>query len=147
MKSIYLAAPWIHRDAARLAAEQLRAAGHKVTSNWLEHPDLLIGDDWELAAEWYPQLQQQAVEDITDILSSDVVLLLALAKSEGKATELGVAYANGMPIILVGERKHNIFYFLPDIYRVDSVQDAIDKLAQVEEIEASQVEDEGRYVN
>jgi nucleoside 2-deoxyribosyltransferase len=125
---VYIAAPWVNKADALIAQEKFEAAGIGVTSHWIKyHSDAVLGnpkDDQELVS--------QAVEDVEDIIKSDVFVILNLGKSEGKATELGIAYALGMPIILVGNRDINIFYYLPHVYRTDSVEKAIEGILEAE---------------
>lgn len=122
--SVYIASPWVRKDEARSAKDKFEAAGYKVTSHWIDHhSDAELGDP---AAE--QELQEQAMEDVEDIVKSDVFIILNLEKSEGKATELGFAYTLGKLIILVGKRERNIFYYLPEIYQCDSVEEAIEGL-------------------
>lgn len=135
MTKIYIAAPWVNRADALVAQEQFEAAGFEVTSHWIRmHSDL----DYDTLpqSELAQEFSAQAVEDIEDIRKSDVFVILNLCKSEGKATELGVAYTLGLPIILVGECSRNIFYRLPGIFQAESVEAAIDGIrANVETVQ------------
>jgi nucleoside 2-deoxyribosyltransferase len=113
---IYVAGPWKHRDKARIAADQLTLAGHTVISRWLrEHEDSIH----------HVALQREAMHDVQDLEQCSAVVYLNIEKSEGKATELGMALALGKLVILVGERENNVFLHLPQIQRVDTVQEAI----------------------
>jgi nucleoside 2-deoxyribosyltransferase len=109
---VYLAAPWIHRAEARQAREKLTAAGYDVNSRWLDVDETTTSPEVE------------AVNDMTDILSSDALVVLNLAKSEGKACETGMAIVAGMPVISVGDG-HNIFLKLPTVRRVETLHEAI----------------------
>ena len=118
---VYIAAPWVHKAEALAAKEKFEAAGIEVTAHWIKyHSDAALGDP-----QFDEELQEQAVQDVEDIVQSDVFVILNLDKSEGKATELGFAYGLGIPTILVGPRTRNIFYYLPSIFRTDTVEDAI----------------------
>lgn len=122
--SIYLAAPWVRREDAREALIKFEEAGLEVTARWINvHPDTPLEGINDRA-----ELVRQASEDLADIMRSDVFVILNLELSEGKATELGVAYALGVPVLLVGERSRNIFYHLPGVHRVDSVEEAIEAI-------------------
>lgn len=70
----------------------------------------------------------QAREDIADVRRADVLVVLNLQKSEGKAVETGIAIAAGIPIVSVGDRS-NIFQSLG--YEVDTVDDALVVLASM----------------
>ena len=112
---VYVAAPWVRRNEAREAAYQLIEAGHVVTCRWLT---VHGGDDRP------ERLRQEADNDLSDLLNSDIMLLLNLEKSEGKAVETGFAIATGMDIIAVGQPS-NVFHYLPEVIWVDSVDEAI----------------------
>lgn len=113
---VYLAAPWIYKSSALIAQNAFEQAGFEVTSHWIKyHPDTV--NDGILSA--------QAMADLSDVRRAQIFVLLNYTKSEGKATELGFAYALERPLILVGPRDGNIFYHLPAIVRVMTVHDAI----------------------
>lgn len=118
-RTIYLAAPWAHKAEARIARMALQDAGHTVTSDWIDqHDDTANPVD----------LAEQAIHDFHQVRKADILVILNLAKSEGKATELGVALASGKPVFLVGPRTINIFYHMPAVHQVDTVQEVIDAL-------------------
>jgi nucleoside 2-deoxyribosyltransferase len=119
---IYIAAPSANRAEAARAAQAFTAAGFKVVSRWTsEHK---VGLKFEDPAS-FAALQQEAIDDIRDIVLADVFVILNLQMSEGKATELGIAYMLGKPVILVGKRRINVFYFLPYVTEVETVDEAI----------------------
>ncbi len=109
---VYLAAPWIHRPDARDAREQLVAAGYPVNARWLDVDETVTS----------PAVEAQ--NDIDDLLESDVLVLLNLATSEGKACETGMALIANIPIIAVGGGA-NVFLNLPIVHRVETLNDAI----------------------
>lgn len=105
---IYVAAPWIHKETARAARDVLVEGGFEVTSRWLDiHTDVQENDPKK--ADY---LAEQAIHDVTDVNNADILILLNISKSEGKAVETGLALAWNKPVILVGERT-NIFHWLP----------------------------------
>ena len=117
---IYLAAPWINKVEALAAQQAFEDAGYRTTSRWITaHSD----EDTNLT--------EQAVQDLEDILQADILVILNLDKSEGKATEMGFALGMGMPVILIGDTSRNIFYHLPQIVRVDNVEEAIGAVPEV----------------
>lgn len=111
---IYIAAPWKHKEEARNVAAFLEDQGHVIVSRWLtQHEDTTD-----------PQkLQDEAIHDLEDVQACQVFILLNLCASEGKATELGMAYILNKPIILVGPKTGNIFYNLPGIYALTDIED------------------------
>ena len=121
-KSVYIAAPWKHKPDALIAQGLFEEAGWTVTSHWIKyHSDAQPGNEKD-----FGELRIQAHADLDAVKTASLFVILNLLKSEGKATELGYAYALGKPIILVGERERNIFYYLDSIHQVDTIQKAIE---------------------
>jgi nucleoside 2-deoxyribosyltransferase len=115
---IYLAGPWKHRTTAKDVAQQLRDAGHKITSRW--------HDIWALLEESHDPLvmEQEADCDLSDVESADIVVVLNIEKSEGKAVEQGFALGLGIPIVVIGAHS-NVFHWLPEVTVVKDLEDAI----------------------
>ena len=113
---IYLAAPWARKETACEVARYLETSGFTIASRWLrEHKDSTI----------HEELQEEALNDLIDIETSEALVLLNLEKSEGKATELGYAYKCQIPCIVVGPSTGNVFYHLPGVRVVDTIEQAI----------------------
>jgi len=126
---VYIAAPWVRRPEAIAVGEQFKAAGHELTSRWFTH-DAQGSDPQDssgLSAPNQDSIRQQAVEDIEDVRKADVLVVLNLQKSEGKAVETGIAIANYIPVISIGTRS-NIFQALG--FEVETVEEALDLLQQ-----------------
>jgi len=79
------------------------------------------------------KLRGHAQDDFRGAASAEALILLSSAKSEGKATEQGIALAKGIPIIAVGKRGEfsNIFHYLHNYRWVASVEEAIDELGRI----------------
>ena len=122
---IYVAAPWKRKDEAREAKCILEKEGFIVTSRWID----LHGDVDKMDPSTRAYIEEQSIHDVEDVYDADVLVLLNLEKSEGKACETGMALAEGIPVILVGERT-NIFHWLPVIVQVDNLQGAISQLKE-----------------
>lgn len=126
---VYIAAPWINKADALVAKLQFETAGIEITSRWItretsqEISDRYNAGECNEADERH--LIDEAINDVEDVVASDVFVILNLNKSEGKATEFGMAYSLGIPTILVGTRTRNIFYYLPNVFRADTVEQAI----------------------
>ena len=124
MIRVYIAAPYGCKPDALVAQRQFEAAGFEVSSRWIttqedvEYSDLADPAHMEMFA-------QHAIDDVRDVQASDVFVILNLALSEGKATEFGIAYMLGIPVIVVGACSRNLFYRLPGVYQADSVDEAI----------------------
>ena len=119
MLKIYLAAPWTDKIIAQNAAEKFREAGFEITSQWLTSEDT---DDPEA-------LKAHALRDISDLLSSNMLVLLNTQErgyeTSGQAVETGIAIAWLKPIIMVGDPT-NVFHYL-NIPKVATVEEAIEE--------------------
>jgi len=126
---IYVAAPWVRRPEAIVIGEQFKAAGHELTSRWFYHES--DGDPMDSSGlTCSPEsTREQALEDITDVMRADALVVLNLQKSEGKAVETGIAIAVGIPVISVGTRS-NIFQSLGS--EVETVEEALHVLARIQ---------------
>ena len=121
---MYVAAPWLHKADALVAQTQFEAAGFEVVSHWIQYH----GDGANDA-----ELQAQAVEDYAEIVAkTNAFVILNLALSEGKAFEFGVAYRQKLPCVVVGSRERNIFYHLPGVLQVETVEEAITVLRRIQ---------------
>lgn len=116
---IYLAAPWKHRETARQVRDAIQATGFLVISRWLDI-------DEKTAVQ-----KEEAANDLQDIIDSDCMIVLNLEKSEGKAFEQGYAHGLGVPIIVVGQQRLNVFQHLDEITLVETPADAIDKVKEL----------------
>lgn len=125
---VYVAAPWVRRPEAIDFGKRLVAAGHELTCHWFTHET--DGDPTDSTGITCNPISiiQQAVEDINDVRRADVLIVLNLQKSEGKAVETGVALANKIPVISVGPRS-NIFQALG--FEVESQDDALALLTKL----------------
>lgn len=133
--TIYLAAPWKHKQDAKAAREQFERAGITVRARWIDFesptPATKPADD---AGTEYPRnlLALEAGKDLEDIMQADAFVLLNLAMSEGKACETGIALMLGIPIVSVGKGR-NVFLALPHVTQVSSLGDAIRHLTTTEQ--------------
>ena len=121
---VYLAAPWKHRFVAELVAKQLRNAGNVVVSRW--HDEWAHRDDSTVSDD---QFRQEALYDYNDVLRSEIVMVLNIEKSEGKAVEQGIALAEGIPVLVVGD-KTNVFHYLETFTFVKTVNEAVKYLGE-----------------
>ncbi len=111
--SVYIAAPYPEREAARRVMLLLEHCGVTVTSRWLREPDILCDGD--------------ARKDLLDVAAADVLVALnpeawCSSGTGGRHVELGYALACGKAIVLVGERS-NIFHHLDDLVVVPDLVD------------------------
>jgi len=136
MIRIYIAAPWTEKDGkAKEAQTYFEEKGFKVMSSWIGR-DV---EDFDFESDL--EREREAENDLRDLYDSDMLVLINSKLSEGKMFEMAIAYAAGMPIIVVGERTH-VFHCLSEIEVVDSLKRAAEIL-HVRAIEWKR-RDEGR---
>lgn len=125
---IYLAARYSRRHELRGYAQQLRRAGHQVTSRWIytEHADARKND------------AEIALRDYEDLVAANC--LVAFTESPGcggrnrggRHVEFGAALALKMVLIVVGPLE-NVFHSLPQVAWFDAFDDLVPVLAHVQE--------------
>lgn len=128
---VYLAMPWKDREKAPEIAKALETVGHTITWKWWGVSE--VGESEE--ARSVETLREQATNDVRGVLRADVVIVVNSAKSEGKATEQGVAIADRKPILIVGKRgEHsaNVFHYLPNVKFFDTIEQIIEFLAPIQ---------------
>lgn len=123
---VYIAAPWKHKQTAALVRDQLFRAGIGSTSRWIDFPS--DGSVYEHADD---VMTQEAQNNVDDLGASDVMLYLNIDRSEGKATELGIALMYGLPIYVIGGKRNNVFLHLPIITHVDSVEEFLSRIERL----------------
>ncbi len=115
--NIYLAARYSRNAEMRDYRDQIEAAGHKVTSRWIDlHPDV-VGD---FSESFKPDVLNTEPErcaplgqhDLDDIDRADMVLsFTGVGGKGGRHVEFGYGLARGKRMLLVGPREH-IFHSL-----------------------------------
>ena len=115
--AVYLAAPYGARQRVREYAAELRAAGHTVTSSWLDETHE-INAGTQAAATSLPDetVSAHAAQDMEDIDGSDALVLftaksLGVEGGGGRHVETGYALAKGLPVFVVGDPE-NVFHRL-----------------------------------
>ena len=115
---IYMAARYSRRLELLAYAKELRAAGHEVTSRWLNGTHEAADNDTSRWGDF-------AKDDLEDIRRSDVIVLFtetALVPRNSRMVELGIALGLAKRIIIVGPRE-NVFCCLPDVLVYRSWED------------------------
>ena len=132
--NIYVAAPWAHREQAKTAADAFVAAGHTIAEEWWNHRDVGVYPH-SAEGEALAELQRQGIDDLTSLYQADVMVVLQLAISEGKAFEQGVAYNLDKPIIVISPNgdRGNLFHYLPRYRFSTSIEGAIKLLERRKE--------------
>lgn len=96
-----------------------------MVSTWAEMSD---DETYGTVSETSRNYGAEALRDMAQIRDADVMVIYNTDKSEGKATELGVALMLNKPVILVGERKGNVFYHVSSVIQVASTTEAIQRM-------------------
>src|SRR5216683_6722679 len=113
---VYLAHNFAARKYLQGIIELFTSHGHEVTSRW-------ITDDAHLLPE---HAEQSAVHDLEDIEKCGYFILFTDQYSEGsgkgKYVELGYAIRTGKRIILVGQYSGCMFYNLPIMHRISTIE-------------------------
>ena len=125
---VYVAAPWKHRAHARATAQYLRDHGQLIFSRWHDEWGTLA--DESIVTDNDKRLE--AKKDIADVQVSDVLVVLNIELSEGKAVEQGIAIGAGIPVIVVGPRTH-VFQYLDMFTMVASIEEAVAHLMALDE--------------
>ncbi len=103
MARIYLAGSSRELDRCETALAEIRAAGHAITEDWCAVMRS-AGPDAECTID---VLHAAAIDDVRGVREADWFILLAPLEgsSFGAGFELGVAFAEGVASIWVGEPK------------------------------------------
>jgi hypothetical protein len=128
---LYLAAPFVDHALMDERCLIFEDEGHTITHKWwhTEH------EDKRPLEERSDYLREHAFLDFKGVMDCEALVVFHTAKSEGKATEQGIALAMGIPIFAIGERGYkvaaNIFHWLPDYIWCDNINDAIIELGRM----------------
>lgn len=129
---IYLAARYSRNPEMRLCRDALAAAGHIVTSRWIDQ------HEGELEESFTPERLDAEPEfcgrfarvDVDDLVSADIVVSFTGNGGGGKGgrhVEFGIAAALGKRLILVGPRE-NVFHCLPAVEVVQDLESLLSYL-------------------
>jgi len=123
--SVYLASRFARREELRQVARELEACGYEVTSRWLDSYDALAPDELDPDG----RAAALAAMDLEDVRRASICVAFTEDASQvkpgrgGRHTELGIALALGLRVVLVGPREH-VFHCLPDITQFGSWREA-----------------------
>lgn len=117
---IYTAGRYSRREEILEYAKKLSNAGHVVTARWVN------GD------EEGKSLEDIAIMDLDDVKAADMVLVYtdeygSLQKGGGRHTELGLGYAYGKHVWIVGP-KEQVFHSLPGVKQFENTDEVIGAL-------------------
>ena len=116
---IYLAARYSRMEELRGYADELVAAGHVVTSRWING-----GNGIPETADVDMESQRFALEDYRDLSAADTVISwtepprVESTARGGRHVEFGLALAMGKRLLVVGPRE-NLFHTMPNVHQFD----------------------------
>lgn len=129
---VYVASKFENQNAVKKAMHMLRQQGHFVTHDWtVENADGLEGtvrDDY---------LAHCAQKDVDGVQTAEAILLLHQPNMRGAYIELGIALGRGKRVFVVDGLRDDwtripIFYRLPHVIHVASVEDAVEIMTAME---------------
>lgn len=109
-----------NQEEARAVAGILRAAGHTITSRWLE-------EDFSRTSEYTEQDRERIASiDLEDVTLADALVICASPRRVpgGKFVEAGIAMGQGKTVYVLGHRE-NMLLWHPQVKRFDSVENFI----------------------
>lgn len=128
---VYLAGAWSRQAELCGYAHRLKDLGVEVTSRWLGEIPPVDGTNFNKF------LRETALIDVEDVLRADALVRFSdaeemafpLVKSKlasgARMFEMGLAWNNGKPVIVVGGHQ-NVFDFLPNIIHLPDVESLYD---------------------
>ncbi len=135
VERVYIAASMAHQSEACRVALMLADLGIKVTSRWIRRGPDEVKDLHEIedTREQFDYARNCVTQNMEDLLVADTLLLLSSVTSStgGYHTELGFFLAKKFTepkstnILVVGRRRHNVFYWHHDIIHVDNIDTAL----------------------
>jgi hypothetical protein len=123
--AVYLASRFARRDEMKAIAAELEHHGYEVTSRWLTSTAALATTELEGSG----RAAELATMDLEDVRRASVCIVFTEPPEQsrpgrgGRHTELGIALALGLRVMLVGPREH-VFHCLPDIEQFRSWSEA-----------------------
>ena len=143
MSSIYVAAPYAAREWVREnVAEPLRAAGHRITSDWLqESTPIEAGTLAAAVALADDQVMDHVHSDVFGVAKADMLVMVTpdwieersgapvpVSSSGGRHVEFGIALAYGKRLMVLGDPE-NVFARACAI-SVSTVEDLLEEVAR-----------------
>jgi hypothetical protein len=124
---IYVCSKFEEKPRCRAMQELLRNAGHEITLDWTQFEDP-PGWDGDVATATPAQAEFLcgcAQKDWAGVLNADLVVVLTHPNLRGGLIEMGIAIANGIPVIAVGPHYRTVFFLLPDVALVRTDADVL----------------------
>lgn len=124
MSKIYVAGKFEEKDLVRQIQKALVERGHEITHDWTRED---AGTRKGLALHSY--LRACGIADLMGVQDADAVLMLNHKNGYGLMTELGIALAEGIPVVLMNaDVRDTVFFHHPLVYAVDTLAEALDRI-------------------
>jgi hypothetical protein len=108
-------------DEVRVVQRTLRDAGHLITFDWTD-----MSNGGRIEEDWGPYADEatgHALKERAAVLRADVLVLVAPAEKGrglGCFLETGIAIGAGIPVLILGNMRESVFWYLPRVWRVGS---------------------------
>ena len=124
---VYLAAKYGQMMEMRDVRDRLVAAGHEVTSQWID------GKEESDAGATDATMEAAARMDIEDVLRADVLVAFSqergtLHTGGGRHVEFGVAVGEGIDVLVVGPKGEHVFHYLGGVEHVPDIDALLARL-------------------
>jgi len=134
---VYVAASIKDRARAEQIADAIEDAGHLITFKWWgdegEIRDADEGKTWRDDPEQAQVLAQREQKGVWD---ADALVLCGHEKLMGALIEFGMAVSDEKPaIILPGCQRDSIFWHLPGVVQVETIEEVISELDELHFVE------------
>ena len=110
---VYVAGRTADTVWVRQIQEIVREHGGEITFDWTGS-DGEIRSDWSDASERAAQLSSR---ELKAVLDADLTILCWNSGALGALLETGIALAHGKDVIVLGEPRESVFWYLPNVVR------------------------------
>jgi len=130
---VYVAGSTKDRERVREVMDVIQEAGHTLTFNWLG-PEGEIRASWKEDPERAREIAQSEIQGVRD---AEVVVLVLHDKILGAAIETGAAMMSETPVIVFGNHRESVFWYLPNVIQIeDSLKQLVELLGRMESMMA-----------
>lgn len=120
---VYVAGGFEDKENVRDWMQRLTEEGFEITADWTLHRPLApFIENIDLCKDF-------AKEDLEGVANCDIFIFKSEMAGSGAHSELGAAIVLGKRVFVVGEKKNDkLFYFHPQVTRVDTLDEVLDKI-------------------
>jgi len=115
MPTVYVGTSLFNSDQAKSVMDRFRGHGVSISYDWTTHGQVFSESE----------LEQYGIAEINGVTSADLFFMIPPARS-GTHVELGAAIVSNKPVVLILEPTTELktFYFVPNVFRFSSVDEA-----------------------